>query len=592
MTRNPANNSSADDSWEQLEADLFGVEAGKEYTAAERVASEPAPDVPSQPDVIVAKPIEDDDFGDFGAGLVEPAPVAPRRAPAKSKPPAPRAKPVAKAPEPEPVKASKIEPPPAVEFGFDDSATDEDLDAASDDDEVDDEVEASAPEDDPYWDALANWNWQEDDRSGKPRGDASRDRPRQPSRSDSGGPRRSDRSRSPSSSGSSERRSPPSREARPAAEERTHSAHRRSPVDRDRSRSDEALPVEPVIAAPQLDEEPISSRDEAAPEVKSRRQDRRRSRRHSASPAQPASEAAFDNEPLEDLTDDGWPADTAVRETPRSAPIDEPRSRSIVADDLDEDFEDESGETAERAEEASDEEGQPRRRRSRRRRRRPDRPAAARVESPADEDIKELEEDPFVSELDDEQVEESASDEAAGDEEGAEGGRPGRARRPRRRRRGGRSGERPAPAPAPVARVEPEPEFDDEEEDEVLEADDPFFEDRDREFVEEDEPPRQSRRRRGSSSRPATVRATHTDEEDDEQDEDDGEPEALVSYEDVPSWEEAISYLLNPSLVEGAGNGGDRAPAISDRGPSTDRGHRGGGDRGPRPPRRGPRRDA
>ena len=108
MTRNSTNSSSADDSWEQLEADLFGVEAGIEYTAAERVASEPAPEDFSQPDVIVPKPIEDDDFGDFGAGLVESAAAEPRRALSKPKPPAAKAKPVAKAPEPVPAKVAPV----------------------------------------------------------------------------------------------------------------------------------------------------------------------------------------------------------------------------------------------------------------------------------------------------------------------------------------------------------------------------------------------------------------------------------------------------------------------------------------------------
>ena len=140
MTRNSANSSNADDSWEQLEADLFGIEVGKEYTAAERIASEPAPDVPAQADVIVPKPIEDDDFGDFGAGLGETASAEPRRAPSKPKPPAPRAKPVAKAPEPAPAKVAPVEPPAPVDFDLDDGPTDEDLDDASEDDEADDDV--------------------------------------------------------------------------------------------------------------------------------------------------------------------------------------------------------------------------------------------------------------------------------------------------------------------------------------------------------------------------------------------------------------------------------------------------------------------
>jgi hypothetical protein len=39
--------------------------------------------------------------------------------------------------------------------------------------------------------------------------------------------------------------------------------------------------------------------------------------------------------------------------------------------------------------------------------------------------------------------------------------------------------------------------------------------------------------------------------------------EQIVSYEDVPTWEEAISYLLHPNQVQvepGAGGGGSNPP--------------------------------
>src|SRR4051812_31423626 len=170
MTRNPSNSASADDSWEQLEADLFGIEVGKEHTAHERVASEPAPPASHQPAAAVSKPAEEDDFadfGDFGAGLVEPAAPPPARKPSPAKP---RVKPNPP-PQPPAAKAAPVEPLPAFNLAdLDEGPTDEELDAASDEDELEEEeATAVAPEDDPYWDALANWNWQEDDRSGKPR---------------------------------------------------------------------------------------------------------------------------------------------------------------------------------------------------------------------------------------------------------------------------------------------------------------------------------------------------------------------------------------------------------------------------------------
>jgi hypothetical protein len=45
-------------------------------------------------------------------------------------------------------------------------------------------------------------------------------------------------------------------------------------------------------------------------------------------------------------------------------------------------------------------------------------------------------------------------------------------------------------------------------------------------------------------------------------DEGDESEEQKVSYEDVPTWEEAISYLLHPNQVqvEGGGSGGSNSP--------------------------------
>jgi hypothetical protein len=67
--------------------------------------------------------------------------------------------------------------------------------------------------------------------------------------------------------------------------------------------------------------------------------------------------------------------------------------------------------------------------------------------------------------------------------------------------------------------------------------------------------------------------ATH---EIDDSADDEGDSEELdVSYGHVPSWEEAISYLLNPSLVESVSSAPDSAQS-SDHGrpPPRRRGHK------------------
>lgn len=570
MTRTPANSANADDSWEQLEADLFGIEVGKEHTAEERVASEPAPPAPQQVVISVPKPIEDDDFGDFGSGVIETSASA---EPPRPSSPRSRSK-AAKPAEPEPVKSLPVETVRGFDLAdLDEGPTDEELDAASDEEDEEGEtdgegVAAAGAEDDPYWDALANWNWQEDDRSGKSRPESSRDRPRS-----GGSAGRGDSSQRGPRGRSGERRPP--RESRPvSSEDRGHSTPRRPAPERDRGRGDE-IPAS-VSDAPAMEREPRPVHEEqphVPADVKSRRQDRRRSRRHSQ-PAEPVSdEAGVDQDRLEEIVDEGWPA---AADIPRSLPVEQPRSRELPED---EDFEEDVTEASESSTEAAgDEERAPRRRR-RRRRRRPERTGSVASESAADEDIKHLEDDSFES-SEDEDLEPQSGAEELGDED-----RPSRPRRPRRRRRGGR-GERPErPAPAPAARIERD--FDDDEDDEDIElveaqVDDEFDEDQDREFVEEDRPARPSRRpprARRSASETPFVRHVEDD------DEEDVEPEPAISYEDVPSWEEAISYLLNPSMVEGAG--GDR-PERS--GPSGERGHR-GGERSSRPPRRGPRRD-
>ncbi len=70
---------------------------------------------------------------------------------------------------------------------------------------------------------------------------------------------------------------------------------------------------------------------------------------------------------------------------------------------------------------------------------------------------------------------------------------------------------------------------------------------------------------------------------DDDGDDESGEP--LVSYENVPSWEEAISYLLHPNQVQvEPGAGGSSSPPRGAAPPDQPRQTRHIGNR--KPPRR------
>ncbi|MDB5387560.1 MAG: hypothetical protein JWM11_3206 [Planctomycetaceae bacterium] len=706
MTRNSPQTPDSDDPWGQLEADLFGIEVGKEHTAHERVASEVPLETPPQASIAIPKPLEDDDFGDFGAGLVEelaPSPRAARRsvsAAESSRPPverpagerparSDRARKPERAEEVAPVEAAPVErverparaqrPPRHVErpaepveaveppvakapvaktsvaktapkkpvkddfADFDEGPTDEDLDAAIDED-VDDVDEAEAksppsPEDDPYWDALANWNWQDDDRSSKPRDGEDRGRPASSggdrSRGDRGGRGRADRSR-PDRSGSdrapAERPQPPARETRAASAPEERPAGERVPASRrsgpDRAHSDRERPAErertpersepietprsvsPAAAREPDPREPDTEESEESIDVTSRRRDRRRSRRQGPAtaaeetpkPVAPKTISLSDLDPDFEAGDDAWP-----HEETRAA-VSDNRARIVESDP---DFDDSSAEGEGESGEASDEEGegQARRKRGRKRRRRPERPAVAKSELSVDEDLKHLEDDSFEPSAD-EELDSKSADPEGDEEESAED----RAKRSRRRRRRGRNDRPERPAPVVAARVEPDLDLDDEEAEDV---EDPFVDESDLDFDDEAPP-----RKKNVRQRPARVAATvRKVVDEDEEEDDEGEPEPLVSYDDVPSWEEAISYLLNPSMVEGvAGDrtsqergvenrGAERTPERADRGRAPDRapreagprdngpregGPREGGPRegGSRPPRRSPRRDA
>lgn len=701
MTRNSTKISDADDPWGQLEADLFGIEVGKEHTAHERVVSEPIFESPPDVSNAIPKPLEDDDFGDFGAGLVEEMERTPRRAhipvqpmeSAKSERPAKldRAsstgrttdsagsgdfddleaydrptkssrsesadrekagrveteRPVRSEGSPsKPVRVAKSAPKKPfkddlADFSFDEDSSDDELEAAIeiDDEDLDDDtdedtdVEASAvskgppsPEDDPYWDALANWNWQEDDRPGKPR--TAEDRARRPGsstsrptdrtppdglpghvpsrvpvraqgdrpsrgRKESARPERSASDRSLAERATTDHVPPPVREARPTSASAERSGERTPTVRRSAPERDDAV-ESPRLDAAAADEPEVE--EEIIPDVSSRRRDRRRSRRQVGPASSPAEEQKTIS--LDDLDpdfvagNDAWPAEIPeTRTTSFSA-----SPEAVAEEDLD--FDQPSAEEGESEEEELVEGGedQPRRKRSRRRRRRPESGPgrdSGNVESNVDEDIKHLEDDGFGSSLDDDLDSEPSPIEGDEEEESSED----RARRPRRRRRRVRNDRAERPAEAPAARRSAPHKNDSEVESELVDSEideeSPFVEDTDFDF-EADEPPRAKRPSR-RPARPAVVVIR------DEDDDDDGEPEPLISYDDVPSWEEAISYLLNPTMVESFA--GDRASSergVENRGgdriPDRPRPHeRAASERAPREPSardNGPRENA
>lgn len=217
-----------------------------------------------------------------------------------------------------------------------------------------------------------------------------------------------------------------------------------------------------------------------------------------------------------------------------------------------------------------------------------------------------LDEEDFAVGLDEDRGEGGSDDR---EEEGDEQGRPKRRRRRRRRGRG--SAERSETAAAgdePLGDRFAEG-FDDEESAEDRGSDDELSsEDRPadgEDSADSEERPRRRRRRRrrrpGSApaeGAPARARADGSDDEEDEDehdehdapavieqaahldevfDDEDPEPIQRVSYDDVPTWDEAISYLVKMPV-----GGSD----------SRGRGGRDQGNRGRRPPPRRPRSDA
>lgn len=434
--------------------------------------------------------------------------------PAPPQPPVEEAAPVAAAPE--------ADDEPLAEF------------AEGEDDAGDVPAEAEpAAERDEYWDALETWDWNEGEKAREKRlegGQSSERTTRDDDRGPRGGGRpqrgrggrndapRGERSRPPR--GESRRSEQPeaarseSSEPKPAAPRRERaegSGERRSQSDRPARR-------------PSAEKSGTEARSSAPP-----------SRPRPPVKKKPVGDDEFGaglDEEFEDQ-DAGW--ETEPEEPQRAEFVPQERLDDDFAAGLDEERGEDSG-----ADDQNDEEGRPKRRRRRRRRGR----SPERSETTAgDEDFKS---DRSADDLDDEESaddrELSTEDRAVDGEDVGDGEDRPRKRRRRRRRRPGS-----APSEGAPARARSE-EADDEDDD---------SDDRD-------------------EIRPAPTaieQASHFDEV--FEDEEEAESVQRVNYDDVPTWDEAISYLV-------------KMPAGDSRG----RGGRDQGNRGRRPPPRRPRSDS
>jgi len=456
---NPSNSADNDDSWEELAESLFGTAYGKEHSTSAGFTDEPAP------------PVE-----------------APRPPAAEQASPAPTPAPAVPPPPDEEEETAEVVISEVVETEIEvqqmvlEDAGDA-LEAESERDEprTATPAEKTAPSD-TYWDALANWSWDDAGSGSRERAPRSGDRGGRPERSErsggrpprggggTGGPRSgSERRERPAGSEASERR------PAPAAPVRAESA-RVEP--RDDENFGEGL----------LEEEPVQTRvSPPAP-----RAERIETEARPAAEARPAPAA-----PRPAAEADDFEADDDLPDTP---------------------------EEAEATDEAGGSEDAPRKRRRRRRRRRSGAeetaPAAAsRTDDTAFPEAEEVEADAGA------EVEEPA--EAESDEGDDRGPRRRRSRRRRRGERGDRGEAAPAREPAAAARA-----ATDSDEDEDLDATD---------FGSE------------VTEHPGRVASSALDDEDDEgaeSESDDDGVDATINYGDVPTWEEAISYLLRPNTVQ------------------------------------------
>lgn len=422
---------SPDDPWEQLAEDLFGLEYGKEHALREPDSPPPSPQpIAAEEPVRHAEPV-------FPEREPVPEPIAERE-------------PVA---EHEPV--SEGEDTAEAEFVFDEA---EDVSESTESAPAEPvRTEPVSPQDS-YWDALANWNWDESEGKGKQQSEPrSGDRPahrggsrgRDEGRGRRGGGERPQRSAPSPAAPSTPAPSPPS--PGPAA------AASRPPRTAAPSGADDfglgVVGPEPGASPP------AESAAEAPPS---------RDRGEPAEPARPAPETGRTGGHFE-----------RGRQGPRG-----------------------------HGEDRGPDEGHRKRRRRRRRRRRGE--PGERGPAPGEAAV------PGADWEDDDSSEAPA--EGAREEIGGE-----QPARPERR------GQDWADEPVSGAVGSAEVSFDDDEEEESQEI--------------------------------AAVGGA-SDEADLEDEGDDGSEEQTVSYENVPTWEEAISYLLHPNQVqvEGGSTGGGAPP--------------------------------
>lgn len=452
---NTASRPGDDDPWQDLAEELFGVEVGKEHKTEESMESASAEPPRAAP----------------------PAPPPPVR-------------------EPEPVFAHR-EPEPFFGDEDDDGVEDDEFESEPEvtaelvsEDDAEDEVDeamqpASAAPDpgDKFWDALADWSWDESSER------AARSSESQQERKPDRGPR-----------GGGQGRRDESRGRREPSRGRDEPKRRESAPDRPaRSSSPPATRSSRAAAPPPVDEFGLGLLGEDPPRAAD----------------YPPEDRPARFEEAEQVTD-------AFSE-----------EETFAAD---------AGVPAEDREPVSDESGAVRKRRRRRRGRRPDADGTAPTENPTVHESKppaatfevadEAGDDFGPSDIPEESTEPAADDTASED------GTPRPSRRKRSRRRG-RRGE------ATVDSAPGTPRASDE-----IPASEPEI--------------------------PTTLAEA---DDDDAEEEDDGSIDHVGNYANVPTWEEAISYLLRPSTVQvdpaAAPSGGKRTSTPGEpKKPTRHYGHR------------------
>lgn len=406
-------------------------------------------------------------------------------------------------------------------------------DGEDDDTQVEDAAEEAVEvERDDYWDALETWDWNEGERAREKRAEGGQSAERTTRDDDRG---RRGGGRSPRGRGSRDDAPRGDRQRPPRGESRR--------ADTEAPKSESSGETKP--AAPR--------RESGEPRSAEKRSQADRPRR----PAKPetadagAKSAAKPPRPRppvkrKPISDDDFGAgldedleqdDVTLEAEPDNFPpaINPPHER-LDDDDFAAGLDEDRGEVGEQEDhEEGEERGRPKRRRRRRRR---GRGAGETTETSAVG-----EESVGSSDLDEDDVEERASDDDLSTEErSVEEGEAGDEDRPRRRRR--RRRRRPTSTEGAPARSQSE-DADSEDEDDRDHLDAPTV-------IEQ---------------------AGHLDEVFDDEER---EPIQRVSYDDVPTWDEAISYLVKmPAGGDSRGRGG------------RDQGH----NRGRRPPSRRPRND-